>query len=441
MTATDAPLTRSRRRRGADAHPGVADRFLERRNWPMITHVVAALAVFVVGARLPIFNGVELGTLVGAALLPVWWSHLRRYRGARLIVLIGVAALLSGTLLTLVAREDRAFSRPLLQGESGQMIILVLGIGVLLWARSVLGTMPVAAVFSLGMLVAGVLHPTELGLPWKYDFGIPVTFLVLALAAWRRPRPVLEVPLAVLMAGSFAVNDARSLFALVALAGFASLLQALLPPGASTRRSLALPLGLLAVGAFVVYRATSWAITAGYLGEAARQRTLVQLEQSGSVLLGGRPEAGASVNLIAQQPWGYGAGTMANRADVELASQGMADVAGRVPDTGYVVNYMFEYGYTMHSTFAEFWINYGLAGAALAIAVAVITLVALLQLLAERRLTALVAFAVVNTVWNLAFSPTSDTIYQLMLSTALVLIPVGSALRVGETAAGHATAA
>lgn len=426
MTATDAAVTRRTHRR-----TGAVDRFLEQRNWPVVTQVVAAAAVFLVAARVPVFNGVEIGTLVGVALLPVWWTHLHRYHGARLLVALGFVALVTGALLTFFARGDRDFSRPLLQGESGQMIIVLLGLGVLLWARTVIGSMPMVVWFALGMFVAGFLHPTELGLPWKYDFGIPATFLLLAVAAWRRPRPWLEIPVAILMAGSFAVNDARSLFGLVMLAAFAALLQALLPGGSSSRRSLLLPLSLLALAAVAVYRTTTWAITAGLLGEAARQRTVVQVEQSGSMLFGGRPEAGASVNLIQQQPWGYGSGTMASRGDVELASQGMADIAGRAPDTGYVLNYMFEYGYTMHSTLAEFWINYGLPGAVFALTVAGLSLAALLRLLAERQLTAVAAFAVVNTVWNLAFSPTTDTVYQMVLSTALVLGSVAVARRSG----------
>lgn len=420
MTA-QASAPRSRR----SARPGSAvDRFLEQLDWPVVTQVAAAIAVFLVGARIPVFNGVEVGTLVGAALAPVWWAHLRRYHGARVLIGLGMLALLSGALLTLLARGDREFSRALLQGESGQLVVLLLGLGVVLWARSVLGSMPVAAWFALGMFVAGVLHPTELGLPWKYDFGIPATILVLALAAWRGPRPWLEVPLAVVMAGSFAVNDARSLFGLVAMAGFVAVLQAALPRGRSSLRSLILPLGLLAAGAAAVYRATTWAITAGWLGEAARQRTAIQFEQSGSMLLGGRPEAGASVNLISHQWWGYGSGTMAHRADVELASQGMAAVAGRPPDTGYVLNYMFDYGYTMHSALAEFWINYGLAGLAFMLTAAALSVVALLHLLAQRRLTVVVVFLVMNTVWNMAFSPTTDTIYQLIISAGLVLLPV-----------------
>lgn len=422
--------TAGSRSRRAQERPGAVDRALSRLNWPVLTQLLAAGAAFALGVRIPLINGVEVGTVVAIALLPVWWPELRRYRGARTLFFLTSAALVTGALLTFLARGDRDFSRPLLQGESGQLLIVLLGIGLLLWVRSAIGVMPMALWFSVGLFLAGFLHPTDLGYPWKYDFGIPATFALLALAAWRGPRPALEVPIAVLLAGSFAVNDARSLFGLVMLAALAGVVQALVPRGGVSRRALVVPVLLLAAAALAVYRATTWALSAGLLGEAAQRRTQLQQDLSGSLLFGGRPEIGASVRLIEQQWWGYGSGTMANHGDVDLARLGMGDVWGRIPDFGYVVDYMLVYGYTMHSTAAEFWINYGLPGLALALAVVAVMAVALFGLLADHRLTVLAAFAVVNTLWNLAFSPTVDTVYQMVLTLAVVLLPVA------RTAAG-----
>ena len=100
---------------------------------------------------------VEVGTVVAIALLPVWWPELRRYRGARTLFFLTSAALVTGALLTFLARGDRDFSRPLLQGESGQLLIVLLGIGLLLWVRSAIGVMPMALWFSVGLFLAGFL--------------------------------------------------------------------------------------------------------------------------------------------------------------------------------------------------------------------------------------------------------------------------------------------
>lgn len=390
-------------------------------NWAVLTQLLAAVAAFSMPARVEFINGVTIGTLVGIALLPVWWGSLRRFRGARTVMALAVLALITGTVLTLLFADGREVSRPLLQGNTGQFLLFILGVGVALWVRRVLGPTWLTVWWSAGLILDGLIHPTQLGIPWKYDFGFAVTLIVLALAARRGPRPLLEIPLAILMAGTFAVSDARSLFGLVVLAAMACALQAVLPPGSGRSRDTVLPVAALALAGFAVYRLVMWAIAEGFLGEAARQRTVTQLAQSGNVLTSGRPEMGASIELITARPWGYGHGLLANRTDLAEATQGMALVSDRMPDPGYVRQYMLDYGFTMHSFGAETWIRHGIPGLVLVLVLAVLLVVGLLRRLAHRRLTVVVAFAAVNSLWNILFSPTTDTIPQMVIALALVL--------------------
>lgn len=416
MSAAPASINARREERR-----GLLARIDDGVNWPVVTQLLAVGAAVAMPSRLTIINGVDVATLVGVALLPVWWGALRHYRGARVVMALGVLALLSGIVLTFAFPGDRVVVRSLLQGDVGVFLVMWLGIGVLLWVRTVLGTSWTIVWWALGEIVSGITHPSELGIPWKYGFGIPITAILLALLVRRGPRPALEVPLALVLAGVFALNDSRSLFGLTVLAAMVGVLQALLPPGRGRIRDLLAPLAVLGVAAYGVYRAAMWAIGAGFLGEAARTRTVAQVESAGSLLVGGRPEVGASLALVSEQPWGYGNGLMASRDDIALGSLGMADLSGRMPDPGYVEQYMFFYGYVMHSTLAEFWIKYGLFGLAFLLVVAVLIVAGLLRLMSHGLLTVVVSFLAVTTLWNLLFSPMQDTVYLLALTAAITL--------------------
>ncbi|MFP3393593.1 hypothetical protein SB782_33000, partial [Brevibacillus sp. SIMBA_076] len=77
---------------------------------------------------------------------------------------------------------------------------------------------------------------------------------------------------------------------------------------ASTARVL---LGLLLV-AGIAYNVGQSLIVDGALGEATQQRTIAQINTSGSLILGGRPELAATAALMQHYPFGFGSGSYAS---------------------------------------------------------------------------------------------------------------------------------
>ena len=158
------------------------------------------------------------------------------------------------------------------------------------------------------------------------------------------------------------------------------------------------------------------------LGEETRLRSLEQIDSSGSLLLGGRPELAATIALLQGRPWGYGAGTIPSLADVTTAKTGMAAI-GYEPDNGYVENYMFGGRFELHSLFGDFWAFFGIPGIVLIVVLAVLLVRGLSVRVAHNAASAVLIYAVVRTLWNVPFGPVYSSIPLLILATGLALLP------------------
>lgn len=389
-----------------------------------LDRLVAIVLVLVVGFNLPLVSGLPVTYLAAGALLPVTWSAVRGSRTTRLLVVLAGAAAISGLLLTAHAVSmDGAAGRFL--GVRNTFLVVAIGLCVpaLLWARRIVGTRIVVLAFGWASLAAVVLNGPDAENPWKFSLSLPVTMILLTLPGVYRNRPV-EITVLVALGAVSAVNDARSATAMLILA---AALVGLPSPQVKARRStIGVLVRLAAVGA-AVYFAAQAIILDGLLGQAAQERTTRQIETAGSVITGGRPELGASAALIADQPWGYGAGTLASPAAVDRAKAGMAAL-GYDPNNGYVENYMFGYGLEVHSVAGDLWIWYGVPGALLAVLVALVVGRALVRHVAGTTLGAVACFVGIRAIWDLAFSPLTTSVPNLLIAVA-VLLP---ALRNGE---------
>jgi hypothetical protein len=365
-------------------------------------------------------NGVQVGHILALLLLPVWFRSIARFRGASLVLALCLLAPIAGLVLTMLGSVDHAVSNVALVSNSVELVGLALGVGSLLWARRVLGGPWVAVLFGLGM-VAGI--PLGNGLasanPWRFAFSLPLSVLLLAIA-WMLKSQVA----AILAAGGLcvvsALNDGRGASAMLAMTAMLVLWQ--MRPTTKSRRASALRT-LLSIGALgsVVYTVAQAVILGGLLGERTQERTQAQIDTSGTLLLGGRPEAGATVGLLTDQPFGYGSGLIPNLDDILVAKTGMSAI-GYDPNNGYVENYMFGSSYEVHSMVGDLWILYGLVGLALAVAFFVVTFQGLSHGLAHRTANVLVVWLAVRMLWNLFFSPVHSSIPLIMLFLAVGLI-------------------
>lgn len=381
-----------------------------------------AFAVAVASAqriRLPL--DIPLGVAVCALLLPVTLRALRQYRFAPTIAVFAVLAIANGIVLTELTRGWAGTSTRMATANS----ILLLGVVVtaiaLLWVRSLIGAQMMVLGFGVGVLLSVASRGINWDNPWKFTFAVPCILIALSLPrVWGHRRA--QIAVLFVLAAVSALQDSRS------LTGMLVVVMALLftqgAPGTSTSGRAALVatrVALVGVGGYFLIQA---ALLDGALGEQAQARSVAQIERSGSLLTGGRPELGASIALLTARPWGYGSGVFPTGEQVQVAKQGMVAL-GYDPDNGYVNRYMFGNGFEVHSLTGDLWILFGVLGLAFAVVLALAVGASLVIRLASGTVSAVGAFLALRLMWDLAFSPIGSAALTLAVTLAVLLPAVG----------------
>ncbi|HEY5822677.1 MAG TPA: hypothetical protein VIT20_11915 [Propionibacteriaceae bacterium] len=418
MTTTISPL--------GTGEPAASRRSLDTpvdpagQTWANATTVVAVVGVALIAMRIQLPRQLTVGDVFALALLPVWFPVTRRYVPARLVMVFAALTIPAGAILTLRSAVDHETSLRHFIGPAFWMIGLIACIGFLLWARERLGTTTVAVVFGVGMLV-GLDTGANLfsSNPWKFGFSVPVTVLALALAH-KSGKRWLELTVAMILTTICFFTDARSSFGILLLT--TTLMAWQLRPASPTRKASAARslLGLSAVLVSVYYIGQGL-ILSGVFGAATKARTEAQLHEAGSLIFGGRPELFASMSLIRDNPLGPGAGTLPNFHEVAIAKSGMSTI-NYDPNNGYVENWMFGNGYSLHSMFGDLWAQWGLMGLIFTGLVLVITVRRLAYGVSAGNTTALVLFLSCLTLWNVFFAPWYSGLRLLELLMALGLM-------------------
>lgn len=379
----------------------------------MVGFAVAVLAA----QRLRLPLDIPLGVIVCALVLPVSFGTLRRYRFASLLAVLAVLAVVSGTVLTDLARGWSETSGRMAVANSIQLLGVIVTAMALLWARTVVGTRVMTLGFGIGMLLAVLSRGVNWDNPWKFTFSVPVILIVLSLGSiYGRRRPQIVALLA--LAALSAVQDSRSLTGMLVVVVALILTQGERVKATSSRAVLvAIRAALVGIAGYFLVQA---ALLDGVLGEQAQQRSVAQIGQSGSLLVGGRPELGASIALLSSQPWGYGSGVLPSSSQIQVAKSGMRSL-GYDPDNGYVTRYMFGNGFEVHSLAGDLWILFGVFGLLFALALAAAVGTGLIVRLAAGSATAVGAFLALRTTWDIAFSPIGSATLTLAVTIALLL--------------------
>lgn len=400
------------------------------RGGDLVERAGAALVVLLLGFGLRVSTELQLTFVAAAVVLPVTWRHVREHLALALALGLACLAAIGGLLLTSVGAPDAYGDQALAQRNTFLIVGIGLALPALFWARTVIGARRVILLYGTANLLTLVVEGIDLENPWKFSLALPVSMVLLSLpGVYRRRAP--ELVVLVVLAAVSALNDARSATALLLVAAALTATQG--ARGRSRRSAAMTSFSLVSIGLAVFFAAQA-AILDGALGEDARARTAQQIDSSGSVIAGGRPELGASISLIEHQPWGYGAGTLAFPDAVAWAKAGMASL-GYDPDNGYVENYMFGYGFEVHSVLGDFWIWYGVPGAALAITLMVVVARGIIRQLAARSISAVACFIGLRVLWDFPFSPATTSIATLLLAVP-VLLPARS----GDAPSEEATA-
>jgi capsular polysaccharide biosynthesis protein len=390
---------------------------------PVATQVVAALAVAMVGFTRPLPMGLVAGLLAAVALLPLWLPVARRTRGLLPLLVLGVVGVVSGGLLAWVHADDHDFLLFGAAASGSAVLAAVGGVGVLVWARGVLPVPVLGVVFGLAVLATGVLGGSGTGNVWKYQLSAGLMVIGLALAA-RRGRPVVTLAVLAVLALVNVTNDTRSAFGFCVVAGALVLWQQRPRRGAAPggRSRLALP--LLAVLGAAGYWLLTRLMLAGALGAEIQERTAVQIAQTGSLILGGRPEWAATWALAQVHPLGFGLGIVPDSQDVLVGKAGIA--VTNVPTAeAYLQNYLLADGVELHSILADLWAGLGPAGALLGLLMCALVVTGAADRLGRREASGLVCLLVPMALWGLLFGPLESNVDTLVLALGLLLVPRG----------------
>jgi capsular polysaccharide biosynthesis protein len=387
--------------------------------------VVAVLGLLAVGfdGLLPL--SMTTGSVATTALLPLWLPALWAHRGARSLAVLTVLGVGSGWLLAgwSAATHDFAASEAV---GTGFRITTALGVvGLVLWARSALSLPVIGVAFGLGRLADGLLHASSSLNPYKFEYALPLTIIVLALLSGRS-RPLATAGALAVLGLLDIANDARSAFAFCAVSAALVLWQARPTPDRVRVRRWA-SVAFLGAAAMGAYAAGSQLLLSGGLGSEVQARTERQIAQTGSLLLGGRPEWTATWALMQDSPAGFGLGTVPSTHDVAVAAEGMA--VTHIPTAeGYLKNYMFAGRFELHSVIADLWAHLGPVGLLLGLTMAVVLVRAFADAFARRQASGLLCFVTLTGLWGLFFSPLPTDLLVIALALGLGLAQRGPAV-------------
>lgn len=400
----------------------------DRSGWRLLEQALCGLTLAVLGWRGIFHYQTSYGTLLGLALLPIWLGRVRRFSGGIAFLLASVLALVGGSVLAgLAGRAGRTVSLDQYLADSGLVLVLVVGVGVMLWGRTIMSRRAVAIFFGLGVAARLLQSGLASDNPWKFALAIPVTVLLLAFTDQLRRNRWTLLGLIVLGVIS-ATNDSRSLFGTFALAGVLTVWQ-LRPTrmGKPASWLWTVVIGLAVAGA--IYNLATALLVDGYFGTEAQQRSRQQIQESGSLILGGRPEIAATRSLMAHHFSGFGFGVSPNVSDVAAAKTGMLAI-NYDPENNYVNTYMFGGHVELHSTVGDLWARAGVLGLVFMLVIAVLVARNLADSLHRREVSGLIVFLCCYTGWNLFFSPQFSAVPTLTLTLGLgmIALPGGSGL-------------
>ena len=380
---------------------------------------MAVVGVLAIGATFNVWHVVTAGDLIALALTPVWLSEFRHRRGGQWIMAVGLLAVLSGVGLTLVSSLDHEVRLGTLIDGASLMLAFLSKVGFLVWARRSLSMAVVVILYGLGMVLSASgsagLSATN---PWRFGFSVPVTVLAfgLTLAAGRRGFDLLLALILVVVSAS---TDARSSFAILLLTAILLAWQ-MRPLRRTVQASAARAILGMAVVGVVVYNLGVALILSGLLGVQTQQRSLRQIDLTGSLILGGRPELVATLALIQDRLIGFGSGTRPNYHDVTVVKQAMSSI-GYDPNNGYVERQMLGSGYALHSIAGDLWAQAGLIGLVLVSMIVAMVLWRLGHELSSKTASGLLIYLSIKSLWNVMFGPWYSSIPILALLMGLML--------------------
>lgn len=383
--------------------------------------VTVAVAFFFVGLKASISFNVTSGLVASLVLLPLWISAPRYFKGGRALISLGFLAEISGLVLAMTASIDHSVNIRNAVDVALQLLTALFAIGLIFWARRVAPIHRIAFYYGLGSLIGGFGTLSGSTNAWKYQLATPLTIMVLSWVAQRRAdSPWPAVGALSLMGAISIVYDYRSNFGMCVVAALLVLWYSRKPKRSRRRLGAISVAALLGVAMVAVYYAGTALIVHGYLGKKLQVRSVAQIQASGSLIAGGRPEWFGTFGLMQERPTGFGVGVVPLPSDVHHAERGLATV-GLPPGSGYITHFMFNGQIKLHSVVADLWSNFGILGLVFA-GYLLWRLLTALFVTFTKAPSALLAFLAMLAVWDLAFGPIYSNLPEIALAAGLMLL-------------------
>lgn len=364
---------------------------------------VAAILALGLGVNIVLIHSIRVSLVMAALLLPVWVGSVLRDGRLFAVLTVGLLAVGGGWIQAIAssATHSRSFNGAVEQ--TLLLVTLVMVAGALTWACATIGAPPALLAYGIGLLITVFLTGGYSGTTaWKYNLSIPVTIVVLA-AAWWAGRLWAQMAALALLVVVNVVFSARSGASMILIAFVILVWQ--WARRELRLRSTVLRTALAALGlGILLYNVVKTAILQGWLGAAAQQRSQQQIDASGSLILGGRPELGATFALLRSNPWGFGLGILPNFNDIYIAKSGMKSL-NYSPNNGYVDKYMFGDGFEVHSGLGDLWLRFGFMGAVFGLLAVIVVLWCLIHAIVAGTAPALWVLLGVQAAWQLMFGP------------------------------------
>lgn len=397
---------------------------VDAARWHFATAGLAILVLVLLGAHQQLSHTVTVGYVAALVISPLWLGSLGKFQGAASVFVVGMACCLSGFWLLGLNSVDHQVDQSTAINNVTLLIGLLLTVGVVLWAKQAMPDWLVGLSYGLGLLLGVSRSGAAADNAWKFGYAIPVIVLSLSIAYWAARWGRLRQGLAEVLALSVSavlcqLHDSRSMFGMLGLVIVLVLWQ-LVPRGRSGRRSVVKTLLALAFMAIAMYNVLTSLLVEGYLGAAAQDRSVAQINMSGSLISGGRPEMAATWALFEHDPLGFGLGIIPSPSDIAAAKTGMTAINYR-PNNGYVENYMFGSQFEVHSVLGDLWALFGIPGLVLAAVIAFWAIRTIVVGIAHGRGSALPLFLSILTVWNIFFSPLLTSVAAVGLGLGLML--------------------
>ena len=384
-----------------------------------LDHAVAYVFLALMFIKVPGVTLVPIGAFFLLPFILLFGPTMIRTRPACRVAIAALVAVLTGLIMRFASMSFGLPGSDL--PNLGLILAWVLAFPVLLigatWAFE---RVDIVRGFAVMFLFATV-SAYRLDQDWKGSFGITTTLFLLAFFArrslfWTR----LTLLGAVALDGMASARTPAAVAFIVFLCTFLTRRQAAWI-GRHPKRSVVLILGAFVGLSFVMVNV----MLSGLLGGNIQARTLEQTSNGRDLLTSGRAEWAATLNLFSHSPLGFGVGVTPDGGMQSDAITAVHAAGGDYLTTYWITN-VFPERVDLHSSVANLWSHFSLGGVLLAATIGLTLLGAIpLGLSAIRSLGAMPLFAILNSLWDLMFSPMADADRLLMgLIAAVVLTRV-----------------